>query len=486
MELLKRLDLISGPGLDSFEAEIAQNHLPAIGECGSLSPSALTMLLNELIALVYRASSLSIRDPARHWQRIIEGGDDNPALQAKRITPANVHTFIQDNRLRFLHATKDAYMLSDRLEETLNRYLVHSFKADKDAKFDQASDVDPDRTTLLRQIFIDLELKPRSDQPRPPHRLEQRQLAFFEEVDQLAKSVSSGENKPLSAMDCFLKEVSPKIVIIGGPGQGKSTLGQYLAQVHRSILLQWEKELSRDNVEKRATQKTFHPARVRIPFRIILKDFAQWLADRDEEKPRKGTNEPILDTIEAYIAEQIGKGASRPKEIEATTVQEILKARPTLLIFDSLDEVNEPTLCQRMLLRAEQQRIKKTLGECLKAEHTHLLLTTPLQVTIILLIIKDGGRPPKDWLKLLEMILASPHTNLRSQGEVPYGSSRFVPHWSVVSQNASWYQMYTTRILTATMERYTKLSGEAKPEIKDKHALGLPPVAPSEKKRTRK
>jgi Cap4 dsDNA endonuclease len=459
IELLKKLDLISGPGLDSFEAEIAQNHLPAIEECVSLSASALTMLLNELIALVYRASSLSVRDPARHWQRIIEGGNDNPTLQEKRITPASIHTFIHNNRLRFLHTTKDAYMLSDRLEETLKFYLIASFKVDKDAKFDQAGDVDPDRTTLLRQIFIDLELKPRSDQPRPPHRLEQRQLAIFEEVDQIAKRVPSGENKPLSAMDCFLKEVSPKIVIIGGPGQGKSTLGQYLAQVHRSILLQREMELSRDIVEKRATQKTFHPATVRIPFRIILKDFAQWLADRDEEKPRKGTNEPILDTVEAYIAEQIGKGASRPKEIEAPMVQEILKARPTLLIFDGLDEVNEPTLCQRMLLRieqfleqveqfradmqviatsrptgysdqfsprqfwhlellpmsvkkveeyakywiavkesndAEQQRIKKTLEECLKAEHTHLLLTTPLQVTIILLIIKDGGRPPSE------------------------------------------------------------------------------------------
>jgi len=61
----------------------------------------------------------------------------------------------------------------------------------------------------------------------------------------------------------------------------------------------------------------------------------------------------------------------------------------------------------------------------------------------------------KDWLKLLETILASP-------------------------------QMYTTRILTAAMERYTKLIGEAKPEIKDKHALGLPPLALSKKKQTRK
>lgn len=42
----------------------------------------------------------------------------------------------------------------------------------------------------------------------------------------------------------------------------------------------------------------------------------------------------------------------------------------------------------------ERRRVKDTLEECLQEEHTRLLLTTPLQVTIILLIIKDGGRPP--------------------------------------------------------------------------------------------
>jgi len=34
------------------------------------------------------------------------------------------------------------------------------------------------------------------------------------------------------------------------------------------------------------------------------------------------------------------------------------------------------------------------LQECQQDEHTSLLLTTPLQVTIVLLITKDGGRPP--------------------------------------------------------------------------------------------
>src|SRR5258708_35719275 len=45
-------------------------------------------------------------------------------------------------------------------------------------------------------------------------------------------------------------------------------------------------------------------------------------------------------------------------------------------------------------IEEERSRVKDSLQECLQEEHTRWLLTTPLQVTIVLLIIKDGGRPP--------------------------------------------------------------------------------------------
>jgi len=46
------------------------------------------------------------------------------------------------------------------------------------------------------------------------------------------------------------------------------------------------------------------------------------------------------------------------------------------------------------LVEEEQRRVLDTQEECVQEEHTRSLLTTPLQVTIVLLIIKDGGRPP--------------------------------------------------------------------------------------------
>jgi hypothetical protein len=48
----------------------------------------------------------------------------------------------------------------------------------------------------------------------------------------------------------------------------------------------------------------------------------------------------------------------------------------------------------KVTIEDEQVRVLNTLAECQKEEHTRLLLATPLQVTIVLLIIKDGGHPP--------------------------------------------------------------------------------------------
>lgn len=250
------------------------------------------------------------------------------------------------------------------------------------------------------------------------------------------------ENKIFSSMDCLLNECCNKIVIIGGPGQGKSTLGQQLAQVHRAKLLGKSYECLPYN---------FQPRIKRIPFRVVLKYFAQWLAKN-----------PSFDNLEFYLAEKVCELAAQPVgSVSTNDIQEILRCRPCLLILDGLDEVVGIELQEKMLARindfmerAEQldadlmvvatsrpkeyekkyknnflpayfwhlellklskekvndyakkwipekilrkeetNRIAEHLEECQQNDNISPLLTTPLQVTIILLIIKDGGRPP--------------------------------------------------------------------------------------------
>ncbi len=343
MTVLKKLDFLSGPGLDSFEAEIAQDHLPTLPECCDLPPVALAHLRDELTAKIYKASSLSFSDPERHWYGLNQADRDNPKLQAKRIAAESILSYIREDRSRLLDLVKSVPVLSEQLEEILDLYLAASFEEDQVAKLDQAGETDPDRTTLLHRVFVDLELKPLSGKPRSARRFDQSQLSLLTEFEQKLEIAPSSGEKALSAMDCFLKEKSSKYVIIGGPGQGKSTLGQYLAQVHRAILLECEKDLYRDITGGLVPHRKFQPKTVRRPFRMILKYYAQWLADG-----------PGIDTVEAYIAEQINKVASRPGEVDATAVQKLLRAHPTLLILDGLDEVTDQALCDRMLKRIEQ------------------------------------------------------------------------------------------------------------------------------------
>jgi Effector-associated domain 7 len=329
--------------------------------------------------------------------------------------------------------------LNNRLTEILKLYLNKTFKDDQYARLDQAGESDSDRSTLLRQVFIDLEVKPTGPSP-------QRVNLSSLYTDQNYTATAAYGEKRLSAMKCLLHQTLSRFVLIGGPGQGKSTLGQYVAQAHRAVLIGCESELEQGASLKdfNLKEQIFIPKKPRIPFRIILKYFAQWLDDG-----------PPVDSVEAYLAVQLYKTTSR--EVTAEEIQEIIRNRASLVIFDGLDEVIEPELRVRLLNRIEdfldvaeqlnadlqvvatsrptgyshqfnpqqfwhlelqpmstskvreygtrwvyakepieeeQRRILDTLSECQQEEHTRLLLTTPLQVTIVLLIIKDRGRPP--------------------------------------------------------------------------------------------
>lgn len=182
----------------------------------------------------------------------------------------------------------------------------------------------------------------------------------------------------------------------------------------------------------------------------MLKYFAQWLAN-------KPNSDPNSDSLEAYLAKDMGDVTSRKGKISPENIQDIFLCRECLLILDGLDEVVDANLQERMLERIynfldwaehlgvnlkvvatsrpniyeeqfdpnsflhlelvplsskqvkkyskkwvetrnlpkeEQDRIIRTLAECQQDERISTLLKTPLQVTIILLIIKNGGRPP--------------------------------------------------------------------------------------------
>lgn len=82
---LKKVHLIKGPSIDSFDAEIAHNHLPHLKDCEHLSRATLNKMRDELILHFYRASSLAFDNPSKQWSYIGASADKDPSVQAKKI-----------------------------------------------------------------------------------------------------------------------------------------------------------------------------------------------------------------------------------------------------------------------------------------------------------------------------------------------------------------------------------------------------------------
>ncbi|MCM3662562.1 hypothetical protein M3148_16420 [Georgenia satyanarayanai] len=123
---------------------------------------------------------------------------------------------------------------------------------------------------------------------------------------------------------------SPHVLLMGGPGQGKTTLGRILVQTYRSALLQDRPALSED-VRRvvgasltRATEIGLPSTTVRRwPFRVDLSEYAT----------AAGPDTPLVE----YIAMKIN--AATGAAFTAKNTRDWLAAWPWLLVLDGYDEV---------------------------------------------------------------------------------------------------------------------------------------------------
>lgn len=338
------------------------------------------------------------------------------------------------------------------LAEAVLLYVRTSFEREQYAQLDQAGEIG-ERQMQLRRVFIDLNVKPRSEKDliavsglRP-------------EIGNRVAHLMSRESA--SAIESIISSDLPRIALIGGPGQGKSTLGQFAAQIHRANILNRTYELN-------GNKQKYVPSIVRLPLRIILKDYAQWIVDS------KGSH-AVEEFLTALVEERAGR------QISTEHFQEIIKSNPTLLILDGLDEVIDRSLRTRMLqllsefigrcedvLKADLQIVatsrptgysdqfdptrflhlsllpmnservleyterwisakalesakgsllRASMKDCLSDPHFSSLMSTPLQVTIFVLIILSGGTPPRQREELFDEYLEVIYKRERSKSK---------------------------------------------------------------------
>lgn len=123
-----------------------------------------------------------------------------------------------------------------------------------------------------------------------------------------------------------------RYLIEGGPGFGKSTLAQVVLQIYRARLLDKKSQLPEEYP---------WPSRVRIPLKIELRQYADYLA-KDPEY-----------SVDRHVARQLGV-ASGGAEISVNQLHDIIQDSAVMMVFDGLDEVGNDDLRDRVLVRISE------------------------------------------------------------------------------------------------------------------------------------
>jgi hypothetical protein len=242
--------------------------------------------------------------------------------------------------------------------EVLHTFLQKELIADMSAKLQSAGE-DPDVHIPLAKVFVDLP---------------------YAESAEAAVLVSSDEEKKLPTVVSSLldagaailrqtshsgiargerrskKHASSRFVIVGGPGQGKSTFGQYLCQLYRAAILTDRPTEKLDErvpgilklLSKQRKDTGGLPVTRRFPLRIELRNFAHALAA-----------DPRLTLIE-YIRRDIGRLGS--SSLSLNDLKTWLENYPWLLVLDGLDEV--PPSSNRMDVLREIDSFRVDAASC--------------------------------------------------------------------------------------------------------------------------
>lgn len=232
-----------------------------------------------------------------------------------------------------------------RMRDTVLQVMATQWREDAKVKFSQ---VDLDRVSLI-DLFVDVHL---SLQEAPRNAFEQ-----FYSVQNHKAHESSG------AVAYMMRTSAPLTFLLGVPGQGKSTLGQYLSQIHRAAILPGEMLGDR----KPPHETVVDP---KLPIRVDLKDYAAWLSGQDpfgdDEPPknprrrRKGER-----SVELFLA-NFCSAHSGGRQVSVEDVQSLLARYPTLIVLDGLDEVADPELRAIVVEQIDIMTTRMGAGEPLR------------------------------------------------------------------------------------------------------------------------
>lgn len=230
----------------------------------------------------------------------------------------------------------------ERRKSAIRAYMTAQYDDDQELKFKQT-----DLRSTMTDLFVDLPMR-RTQQSASVTDGHSRR--YWQRVHRSGEGVYTDyylgyQEEGISSAEFLIGRNSPKptrIVIEGAPGQGKSTVTQYVCQVLRMHLLNKEDAL-------RNVPASFRNLPAQIPFRIDLRDLAKWMSGIDPFKPKP----TVLDaeetkSLEGFVAAQV-RSASGGHTFNVSDLTAVARVSNMFLALDGFDEVADVTLRQQLV-----------------------------------------------------------------------------------------------------------------------------------------
>ena len=191
--------------------------------------------------------------------------------------------------------TEDA----ERRTSAIRTFVRDQFDRDTEVRFKQV-----ELQNKLLDLFIDVPVSLREGPT--PRRVGQREFRIIRTIAQQ----EPGEY-PLHPQELYIgastlllhplaQQNLTRVVIEGAPGQGKSTISQYICQIHRGRILN-------EDVGDPRIPDAHRNNPVRLPFKIDCRDFALWLNRQNPFSADEAADVPTdwQKSLESFLAAQV-------------------------------------------------------------------------------------------------------------------------------------------------------------------------------------
>jgi hypothetical protein len=362
--------------LDSLNRELELFHT---SESRNPKPAYYLLITNVALSSANRGGKAKIDE-------VFETYSDRLPLRGWAVWDANqLRTYlpkypeIRNNFLQFFTVGDFLASILDRLnlpsrnlQEVLRTYLIRELRKDTCARLDQTGNKTEWQVPLPR-LFFDIPAAQEPTSTTQEERLDQfgkLPTGVLHEMLNDASRKLDPETIQIGATASDGRVRFPaRYVLQGGPGSGKSTIGQFLAQIHRAALLERVQShfLLSDAVDlinqvrQNCTDQDLRwPTAPRYPIRIELIQFAKALAAKDDG----------VKSFAGYLLRSIRGDHSMDHE----SLVAFFGSHPSLIILDGLDEVPHTSNRAQVI-----QTIKNFLDE-LRGKNADVFLVASTRV----------------------------------------------------------------------------------------------------------